>query len=470
MERGDSDTAALSQPPDASPAGLLSPGKRLLTIGLTLVVTMIGFEALAVATAMPVVEDDLGGLQLYGLVFSGFMVANLVGAAYAGLEADRREPALPFAAGLGLFSAGLVLGGLAPSMEVLVAGRCVQGLGSGMIVTLAYVGIARGYEESLRPRMFAVLSSAWVVPGMIGPALAGAIADHLTWRLVFLGLLPLLPLAGVLTIPAMRRLVPPNDVKSGGNRLLYSVALAGGAGLVLAASTQSAVAIIVPLVAVGFAIAVPALRALLPAGTFTAAPGLPAAVAVLAIISAAFFGAEAFLPFALTDVRGQSPTIAGATLTAATLSWTAGAWIQAQRAQVWPRRSMVITGILFVIAGISISGSVSADEVPVMMAAIGWGVGGLGMGLAYAAISLTILSEAPEGQTGYASSSLHLANVLGVAFGAGIAGAIVGAGDAADWSTGTSTGTAFAVMAGLAIIASGTALRLPGRPFATSAT
>jgi MFS family permease len=213
-----------------------------------------------------------------------------------------------------------------------------------------------------------------------------------------------------------------------------------------------------------------ALRALLPSGTFTAAPGLPAAVAVMAIISAAFFGAEAFLPFALTDVRGQSPTIAGLTLTAATISWTTGAWLQAHRAQVWPRRSMVLTGILLVIAGIAISGSVSANEVPVMMAAIGWAVGGLGMGLTYSAVSLTILSEAPEDQTGYASSSLHLANVLGVAFGAGIAGAIVGAGDAADWSTGTSTGTAFAVMAALAIIASSTALRLPGRPFAPDAT
>ena len=468
METGDRDPAALSQ--IDAPTGLLSPGKRLLTIGLTLVVTMIGFEALAVATAMPVVEDDLGGLQLYGLVFSGFMVANLVGAAYAGLEADRHEPAMSFAAGLGLFGAGLVIGGLAPSMEVLVLGRCVQGLGSGMIVTLAYVGIARGYEEALRPRMFAVLSSAWVIPGMLGPALAGAVADHLSWRLVFLGLLPLLPLAGLLTLPVMRHLAPANDVKPGGNRLLLSVVLAAGAGLVLAASTQSEVTIIVPLVAVGFVVAVLALRALLPAGTFRAAPGLPAAIAVLGISSAAFFGTEAFLPLALTDVRGQSPTIAGLTLTAATLSWTAGAWIQAQRAQVWSRRQMVVAGILFVVAGIAIAGSVTVDEVPVWAAAVGWAVGGLGMGLAYSAVSLTILSEAPADQTGYASSSLHLANVLGVAFGAGIAGAIVGAGDAADWGTGTSTGAAFAVMAGLAVIASVTAMRLPGRPFAATAT
>ena len=469
METGEGDPAAISQP-DAPPAGLLSPDKRLLTVGLTLIITMIGFEALAVATAMPVVEDDLGGLQLYGLVFSGFMVANLVGAAYAGLAADRRDPTLPFAAGLAFFSTGLVLAGLAPSMEVVVAARCVQGLGAGTIITLAYVGIARGYEEAMRPRMFAVLSSAWVIPGMIGPALAGAVADYLTWRLVFLGLLPLLPLAGFLTLPAMRRLAPENTVDPGGRRLLLSLVLAAGAGLVLAASTQSEPVIVVPLVVIGSAIAVLTLRALLPAGTFTAAPGLPAAVAVMAVLSAAFFGSEAFLPFALTDVRGQSPTIAGLALTAATLSWAAGAWIQAQRAQVWPRRTMVIAGILFVTSGIAISGSVSANEVPVVTAAIGWGVAGLGMGVAYSAVSLTILSEAPEQQTGYASASLHLASSIGVAIGAGVAGAIVGAGDAADWSTGASTGLAFAVMAALAIVCIGASLRLPRRPFAAATT
>ena len=138
--------------------------------------------------------------------------------------------------------------------------------------------------------------------------------------------------------------------------------------------------------------------------------------------------------------------------------------------QALRKRSVVVAGILFVVSGIAIAGSVTVNEVPVMAAAIGWGVGGLGMGLAYSAVSLTILSEVPEEQTGYASSSLHLANVLGVAVGAGIAGAIVGAGDGAGWGTGTSTGAAFAVMAGLAIIGSGTALRLPGRPFAAAAT
>ena len=446
-------------------SGLFSPERRILTIGLTLVVTMIAFEALAVATAMPVVEDDLGGLSLYGLVFSGFMVANLVGAAYAGQVADRGDPAAPLAGGLVVFGIGLVVAGVAPSMAVVVAGRVVQGLGAGIVVTLAYVGIARGYDESLRPRMFAVLSSAWVVPGLVGPALAGVIADHVSWRLVFLGLLPLLPLAGVLTIPALRGLRSENNGgASRSNRLGLSLVLAFGAALILAGTTLEVLAIIVPLVAVGGVVAIVALRSLLPLGTFRAAPGMPAAVAVLGLSSVTFFGAEAFLPFALTDIRDQSPTVAGLALTAATLSWTAGSWLQAHQAHVWSGRWLAVSGLLLITLGVAVAGSTTADGVPVAMAAVGWAFGGLGMGLSFATVSVLILSGAPEGQTGYASSSVHLADTLGIAVGAGVAGAIVSAGDSVGWANATSVGIVFGSMVAVGLLGSVLSLRLPDRP------
>ena len=106
---------------------------RGLTVGLVLNVTFVAFEALAIATIMPLVADDLGGIELYGWVFSAFLLANLVGIVVAGEFADRFGPALPFGAGLALFAVGLLIGGLAPSMPVLVAARAVQGLGAGAI-------------------------------------------------------------------------------------------------------------------------------------------------------------------------------------------------------------------------------------------------------------------------------------------------------------------------------------------------
>ena len=110
-----------------------------------------------------------------------------------------------FLAGIGLFAIGLIVGGLAPSMSVLVAARFVQGLGAGAIPPIAYVAIGRSLPERLRPQMFATLSTAWVLPGVIGPAIAGLVGETVGWRWVFLGLLPLIAVAGLIAYPAVSR-------------------------------------------------------------------------------------------------------------------------------------------------------------------------------------------------------------------------------------------------------------------------
>src|SRR5690349_7746691 len=197
---------AAKRPPPAGEAldGLWSTHRRSLTIGLVLNVTIVASEALAVSTIMPIVARELGGLDLYGWVFSGFFLGNLLGIIVAGILIDRGTLARPFALGIGLFSVGLLIGGLAPSMTVLVAARIVQGFGAGAIPAVAYVSIGRALPERLRPRMFATLSTAWVVPGVIGPSIAGLVAENLNWRLVFLGLLPLIAVAASLTYHALR--------------------------------------------------------------------------------------------------------------------------------------------------------------------------------------------------------------------------------------------------------------------------
>src|SRR5690606_7953877 len=128
-------------PPEAD--GVWSPARRRLTTALVLTVTLVAFESLAVATVMPVVADDLGGLGLYGWVFSGFFLGSLLGIVVAGDTADRRGTRLPYATGLVLFAAGLVVGGAAPSMGVLVVGRVLQGVGAGAIPAVAYTTVGR---------------------------------------------------------------------------------------------------------------------------------------------------------------------------------------------------------------------------------------------------------------------------------------------------------------------------------------
>jgi len=443
--------------------------RRGLAIGLVLTITMIAFENLGVATAMPVVADDLGGLSFYGWAFTAPLLASLIGIAVAGRHVDRLGPGRPFALGLGLFTLGLAIAGAAPSMVVLVAGRFVQGLGTGVIPPVAYAAIGRAFAERARARMFALLSTAWVLPGLVGPAISGTIAEEVGWRWVFLAILPLVPVNAVLALPALLRLgapVAPAPADPGAGAEATASGLAGPIGLAvrLAAGVGLVVGglgwpspLAVPLVAAGIAISIPPLRRLLPAGTFRAAPGLPAAIASRGLQTFAFFGAQAYLPLALDDVRGQRAAVAGLVLTAATLAWTAGAWIQERLGHATGRAILVFRGFALVAVGSALSASVLLDAVPIPLAGAGWGLAGFGMGLSYSGLSLIVLAAAPPGREGSATSAMQLSDVLGMAVGTGLGGAAVAIGERTGASPRPGVAVAFALAltaAGLAVVAS----------------
>ena len=82
-------------------------------MGLVLAVTLVAFEALAIATVLPVVSRHLGDLRLYGWVFSAFMLTSLIGIVVAGTLSDRGPLGPPMLAGLALFAGGLIVGGCA---------------------------------------------------------------------------------------------------------------------------------------------------------------------------------------------------------------------------------------------------------------------------------------------------------------------------------------------------------------------
>jgi MFS family permease len=448
--------------------GLWAPQTRALTVGLVLTITFVASEALAVVTVMPVVAHDLGGLRLYGWVFSAFMLGSVVGIVAAGREADRRGPAIPFAAALVLFGSGLAIAGLAPSMAVLVGGRVLQGIGAGAVPSVAYAVIGRSFPGPLQARMMAVLSTAWVVPGVAGPVVAAAVAHLFGWRWVFLGLLPVVAVAGSIAVPALIRLGPPGSRQVQEHRLIDAVAvavcatmllagltLAAGSGSALAAGTLAGSALIVAGVAAG----VPALRRLVPAGTLTARPGLPTTILSRGLLTFAFFGADAYVTLAITAVRHRSPVVAGLAVTGATLGWTVGAWVQARLSETWEGRRFVRTGLVIILAGIAGMVLVLQPGVPVAAGLAAWTVAGLGMGMAYAPTSLMMLRMAPAGGEGRASASLNLADVLGTAIGIGVGGAAVAAGAGGHLQLGITA--AFAAAAAVGVVALAVTRRLP---------
>jgi MFS family permease len=420
-------------------------------------ITFVASEALAVVTVMPIVARDLGGLRLYGWVFSAFMLGSLVGIVAAGRDADRTGPARPYVAGLVLFGTGLVVAGLAPSMPVLVLGRALQGVGAGAIPAVAYVVIGRTLPENLRPRMMAVLSTAWVVPGLVGPALSAAVEEHFGWRWVFLGLLPLVMVSGPIAIPALLRLGRPEATHEEEHRLADGTRTAVGTALLLGGLTSDHPALAVALVIAGAFVGFPALRRLLPPGTLIARTGLPATILSRGLLTFAFFGADAFVTLTISTVRHESTTMAGVAVTGATLSWTIGSWMQHHLSGSWQGRRLVRAGLVLILAGIAGMAASLRSDVPVAEAIAAWTVAGLGMGLAYAPLSLMMLRVAPPGREGWASASLNLSDVLGVAIGVGLGGAAV----AAASSVSTGVAVAYALAGASAIGALAVTRRLP---------
>jgi MFS family permease len=362
---------------------------------------------------------------------------------------------------------------------VLVLARALQGIGAGAIPATAYAAIGRSYPEALRPRLFAVLSTAWVAPGLLGPALSALVATHLGWRYVFLGLLPLVLLAAGLALPSLRRIGPPPAGSAAtpgqeaepsvsppvetGSGLLDAVRVSGGAGLFLAGLTSRSPLLALPLAATGVLVGLRPLLRLLPRGTLRARRGLPVAILSRGLLTFAFFGADTYVPLTITAVKGYSTAVASIAVTAATLTWTTGAWVQERRAAAWGSRRLVRCGLAAVLAGIAAEAASLLPWMPVVVAIAGWGVAGFGIGLAYSPISVTVLGLAPAGRQGRASAQLQLSDTLGTALGAGLGGVLVAAGVAAAWPQWAGIAGAFAMTGAVALLAIGLARRMPNR-------
>ena len=409
---------------------LLDPNHRMLLVGIVCLVTVVAMEAMAVSTVMPIVEEDLGDLWLYGWVFSAFYLGTLIGVVTGGRAVDRVRPVGPMVAGVVIFLAGLAVGGFAPDMVVLVLGRFLQGLGAGVVPAVAYVCVGRGFPPTLRPRVFAVMSTAWVLPALVSPMIASEIAERFGWRWVFLGLIPVTVVVAAIGLPSVATVVTPerdddHPTTPYGRVLL----LAAGAALVLGGLGTDLLVIGLPIAAAGVALALPAFIRLTPPGTLRARPALPAAVLTRGVLTFAFFSADAFVSLSLTSVRGTSTRSAGFVLAVAAVTWTAGSWGQARFSERWGATRLVrIGGLGLVIGALSMLCSLSS-AVPIWGWVVAGCASGLGMGLAYPQLSVVTLAEAEPGHEGAATSALQMSDILGIALGTGLAGVIVSIGD-----------------------------------------
>ncbi|HZW99964.1 MAG TPA: MFS transporter [Trueperaceae bacterium] len=409
---------------------------RGLTIGIVLGVTLFAFEALAVVTVAPLFVEDLGGLSLYGWVFSGFLLASLLGAVASGLMADSGSLARPLLWGLGFFGVGLAVSGSAPTMLVLIAGRVLQGLGGGALSTVMYAAISRAYPDAARARMMALTSSAWVVPALLGPTLAALVAETLHWRYVFWGILPLLLIVVVLTYRAFSRLVQRAATPRARGRLVSALWLAAGAGLLLTGVGADSWWLAV-LALPGIVMVVMGLRDLLPAGTLGLRRGLPSVIAGRGTLFSAFVGVEAFLALLLTSVHGYSTAVTGAVIATGSISWAVGAWLQSRldnglatdRARrMFVGTALIALGVVAQVVALFMTGAV------LVVVVIGWVLAGLGIGMAHSTSSVLAFALAPTGEDGRVSTALQIADQFTAAVSTGVGGALLAIATRLAWS------------------------------------
>lgn len=430
--------------------------RRALLVGSLLAVTLHAFDEMAVVTILPIVAAELGGRSLYGAVFFGYLLVSLIGLVIGGGQATRQGPAPAFALGLLAFAVGLALAAVAPSMEVLIAGRAIQGLGGGIVSATVLVVINRGFRADERPRVMALNASAWVIPALVAPAAAGAIAELASWRWVFGGMLPLVALAALLGVPAMRGLGGGHSDRRFGEELMDGVRLAAGLAAVLGALARTIGPLELGLIAAGVLLAAGPLCRVMPQGMARLQPGLPTSVATKGLLVFAFFGTETFVPLALIEIHDATPSVAGLTLTGAALAWTAGAHLQARLSERFSAPLLGGIGALCIAAGTLAMLTLLDAGTPLWVAFGAWSLAGLGMGIAYNTVTVSAMAYTPDGEEGSSSTALGMTDALGISLATGLGGAVVAAGDRGSWTTADTLwpiwGVAFLV-AGLAAMA-----------------
>jgi MFS family permease len=435
---------------------LFAPAYRLTSVAILMLMTIIAFEAMAVATALPTAARSLHGLAAYGWSFTGFLIASLVGMVTSGLASDRRGPVAPLLAGLVLFVTGLLIAGSAQAMWQLVGGRVVQGLSTGLLITAMYVVMGEVYPEQLRPRIFAALSTAWIVPGLVGPIVAGWLTEHLSWRWVFTGLAPFVVVGGLLMLPALlglRRRVGTarTDTPPGLARIGYALLAAFGVAAVANLGANHG-AVPVAVGAIGVLALVLGLRRLLPTGTFRFRRGVPAVVAFRGVLGGTFVGMESIVPLTLSLVHGYSPTVSGLPLILSALSWAAGS--QAQTRTPPDRRPVLVRSGLACIAaaglGMAFAASVSTLGA---LSFVAWPLAGLGAGLALTTVSVTLLDFTTDADRGSDSAALQLADSTASALSTAFSGALVAIAASGTLRYPVALTVVFATMAMLACLA-----------------
>jgi MFS family permease len=411
-----------------------APEYRRLSIGIVALVSVFGFEGIAVGAVMPVAAADLNAISNYAVAFTSFTMASLLGMTFAGLWANKIGLARVVIFAVAALAFGSMVAGFAPNLAVLTLGRSIQGFAMGIDLVTMYVVIGRMYPEALRAKALGMLAAAWVVPGLIGPGIAGLLVEVSSWRMTF-WIVPLLLIGPItLLIPELKKLpFVPSPVRTDAKIQITSVLIAIGALAVFQAGASHVgrwnTALVIAIFIGSLGVTAWSTKALMPSGFLRMAPGIPAIVGMRGVVAGSFFAAEIYVPLALQEIRGTSVALSGGVLTAATITWFAGSWLQGSHKLKYSRQQVLFVGVLLTALGIGLTPVAvfvpSSIVVSAVVASVVWGIAAFGMGMVFPTLGVLMLDQSPDEEHARHSASLQMSDSFGVIIATAIAGSVL---------------------------------------------
>jgi EmrB/QacA subfamily drug resistance transporter len=402
--------------------------------GLMLGMLLSALDQTIVATALPTIVGELGGLEHLSWIITAYLLTSTTSMPLYGKLSDLFGRKLLFQFAIVVFLVGSALSGAAQSMLQLIGSRAVQGLGAGGIITMSQAMIGDILSPRDRGRYQGYMGTVFAIASVAGPLLGGLFTDHLTWRWVFyinlpLGLLALVVTQTVLRLPFRRQKHPIDYLGSalmvGGLSSLLLVTSWGGTQYAWWSPEIIGLSVAGVLLLCLFLIQESrAPEPLLPLRLFSEQVFRVGAV-IMFVLGLAMFGTVAFLPLYLQVVDGVSATMSGLRLAPLMLgvvvtSVLSGRMIsKTGKYRFYPITGTAITTLgLFLLSRLN-AGSGLLEESAYMV------VLGIGLGMIMQVIVLAVQNAVAYRDLGAATAGANLFRSLGAAFGVAIFGSIL---------------------------------------------
>ena len=404
--------------------------------GIALTIFLSAVDQTIVATALPAIAADMGGIERVSWILVAYLVAATCAAPVFGQLGDTFGRKRLLFVALGIFGAGCLGCVLAPSLPVLIIARIVQGFGGGALLTQAQALIGEALPPRERGRYQAWIAGSFAFASAFGPVAGGYLTQIFGWRSVFVLLLPLALLCAVLA-----RRLPTVAAARGGARLhfdwaglaLFVVAVA--AALVALDRARRFDAALAPLAAGLAVLAVIAVVLLLRVERAARDPLLPLAMfaepsiwrsyLLSAFVVGAQVGMISFLPVWLQTVRGMEPGPSGLMLLAMSLGGASGAFFAGRmvartgHAMRWPALFLPVGSVIW--TGIA----VTAPDLPLVVFVPLLAAAAFCSGTSFPVVQVTVQIAAGRERLGAASAGVAFSRNLGAATGTAVVAAVI---------------------------------------------